>query len=112
MRITLKTLHNQVGDLDKRVGDLDKRVGDLDKRVGDLSNQVGDLDKRVERTSLLLEHHIKCTDQRFDKLSAKLNEHDARFDEILSAINRYADIIEQKLSNHENRITMLEGRAD
>lgn len=90
MKLTLKTLHDQVGGVDDRLGNVEislktlhDHVERVDDRLGSLDDRLGSLDDRVGNLEI-------------------------RLDEIFEAINLYSEKLGHNFSNHEIRISALE----
>ncbi len=100
--ILKKEISASEGRLDAKITSLDVKVGNSEKR----------LDAKIETTAQSLKDY---TDSRFNRSDARIDSLDAKltkyFELMMQTFTDGNKGINKILSNHEERITVLEGRG-
>ncbi|HZQ11718.1 MAG TPA: hypothetical protein VFB31_02790 [Pseudolabrys sp.] len=91
-------------DVEAEIRDLKRRVGELEGSFGFLTRQVGDVHKD------LLAFEAR-TEERFDGVDQKLQEHDRRFDRLDSKIDGVDRKIDTKVDGLAKALPAIVGDA-
>jgi hypothetical protein len=103
--------------LEVKIAGVDKKIDGVGKRLdAKIDSRFSQLDAKIDTTAQSLKEY---TDSRFNRLDTKIDGVEKRLD---SKMSKYFELmmqaltdgnkgIHQILSNHEGRITVLEGRG-
>ena len=110
-------LRSEVGGLRGEVGGLRSEVGGLRGEVGGLRGEVGDLREDVHKLRVVVEEHdgrLKLIAEVQVDHGRQLDEHGRMLREIseqVAPLKDLRDFVARVASDHEQRITALEGHT-
>ena len=119
MKPTLKSLQTDVHSLQAGLHSVQTDVHSLQVGLRSVQADVHSLQLRMDHVSTKLDNHIADTNFRFREVFARFDEVDERFDkletrldrlpgEFMNCLDNYLDTVEQRLRDHDNRISALE----
>ncbi len=122
MKLTLKTLHNQVSEIDDRVETVSLHLDVHSKKFDSIEKMLDKHSKNFENIEKRLEEHS----EKFDNIEKRLEEHSEKFDNIeerlaslpqeiiegvIQGLSPFIAFAERTSADHESRISALETKT-
>jgi predicted nuclease with TOPRIM domain len=111
MKLTLKTLHHQIGESqdrsDRLLLRLEAHIKDTEFNFREVNERFEQVDRRFDQ----VDRRFEQIDHRFDQLDRRFDELQTHFTEVIHIFSGYASKMEGKVANHEERLCWLEQHA-